>query len=225
MPTYSEPYGDGFSSPAPVRPMPNPSASQNRFAAVALAGFAGLLCTLVGCEEPAALEPTPPPPPPSPEVRFDRFMSELRRRVEGDGFTGTAIRGAKASLAGGYEVMSGKLVPPETSKGVYRAVVEIREQGSVTVLTPPADDEAPEGDGPVDPLAPPIEGLEELFPTDQPTTDPLVGPMTASPIETRAHSDTYRYELAYVDSRWRLKTEVDPKTFLAQAFKIALKRQ
>lgn len=186
--------------------------------------FLMILAVTIGCDQgEVEPEPEPPAPPPSPEVRFERLMSELRRRVEGPtGGATDSLSGGGATYTGGYQVLSGEITEPETDSGVHRAVIKIREAASFTVISLPQEEEAEETVEGFE--EEPIEGMEDLLPKS-PAVESGVAPGTASPIQTRAHTETHDYQLAYVDGRWRLKTDIPPQTFLAGAFRLALDRQ
>lgn len=200
----------------------SPASAQNT-AAAALILLISLFGLLLGCDPPAQQDPAPPTPP-SPEVRFERLVSELRRRVEGAPGASNAISEQGASYTGGYQVVGGKLIEPETPAGVYRAKIEIRETASFTVITIPDEppsvkktEEAPGGEL--------TEGIEDLLGPKSEAKAQRSGAIGPSPVSTQDHSETHKYDLAYVEGRWRLKTSIPKGTFLAGAFKLALNRQ
>lgn len=190
-----------------------------------------LLGVIVGCESRSetAASTTPPPPPPSPEVRFEKLLAELERRLGGDSVRRKAAKEGDSGgiYTGGYQITDSELVPPETSQGVYRATITIREQASFTVISLPNEDEqkAEEAEKPNEP---PIAGLEDLYGDEgiaeqqAGSNNPAIG---ALPIQTQDFSDSKTYELAYVEGRWRLKTKIPDNTFMSGVFELSLKRQ
>ena len=207
-----------------------PRATGSTLCIVLLALGACLVGT-TGCNNTETPAPVVAAPTPTPELRFKRFMDDFRRRVEGTTTGSQAVAtGGSTSYSSGYTIVSSEIIPPETSEGVHRATITIREKSSFTVINLPNDEEQqteakpkdkPRSD---DPLTQPT--AEDIL-LAEPTRDSGGNSLLDSPIQTRGHSDEHVYQLAYVDGLWRLKSDLDPETavFLAQAFRLALERQ
>lgn len=199
-----------------------------RLLAGRLLGLAGL-CLLLssgGCEDQSpAPAPAPPAPPPSPEVRWERFLTDFRSRLASNP-NGLPSYGGSDSYYGDYSVASSELIPPETENGVYRAKLVIKTKSSITVYNTEEDDPQPQN-GASNPAADAGDAaLKEILGVNVATESGGRPPLKA-PIETRDFAEEIVCELAYVENRWILKTELDPETsaFLSAAFRMALERQ
>ncbi|MEM9185063.1 MAG: hypothetical protein AAGB00_01045 [Planctomycetota bacterium] len=227
--------------------VPNNSRRASRapiFVVIAAAALCGLLGVLYATSAtPPATPRGPAAEPRSPEVRFERFLADLRNRLEGATGSFDTLSSDNTSYSGGYKVTSAEMIEPETRQGVYRAQVVVREQSNFTVVTLPSEDgDSPtnqledakrdptrfplgEGEGEIDRLLSGRgllgEARQQADAIDQNRPRPIAQP----PVATRTHVEMYHFGLAYVEGRWRLKTAIEPDTFLAEAFRIALTRQ
>ena len=166
-------------------------------------------------------------PPPTPEVRFERFMADFRRRIN-DPYDSNTHSSDGATYTGDYKVVGAELIPPETDDGIYRAKVSIGVESSFTLL-PPEESTESSGDEPKrDPLLAPDEPVRSLIPDEILNSDYGTGKgrsLPSSNVHTLDHDEVQHYEFAFIDGRWRAKFELELDTYLGKAFEVALKRQ
>ncbi|MEN1678374.1 MAG: hypothetical protein AAGJ46_02200 [Planctomycetota bacterium] len=177
-----------------------------------------------GCEKKPPPTPAPPQPPPSPEEKFEDFLSELRRRVEGEQLAPTSISSGNATYTGGYRVAEHVITKPETEEGSYHARVTITEQANYSYLSPVPEEpeEEPSRRGP---------GFQEdeegnlILEPDRAKAE-LRLRAADSPLKSHDQAERHEFELSFVDGEWRLRTSIpQDRPFLGAAFRLALSRQ
>lgn len=191
---------------------------------------------LVGCFLLALLVPTGcedsnqstarPAAPVTPEVRYERFINEFRRRVEEDTIHPNSFAAAGSSAQWSMTVED-ELHPPETEEGVYRATIKVISKSSFTVITLPDEgEEAGKEDDEDSKGQFELGTSEEILAGDEKVGGPRGFP--ASPLQTyEPKASETVYELVFVNDKWRLKTKPDPaeEQFVTEAFNLALSRQ
>lgn len=196
-----------------------------------------LLLAPVGCEQPPAPAPPVVKPPPTPEERFERFLTALKRWVESDE-TRVAVAQADAGVDPGTPVTSWRarvehrLLKPENPGDELRAEVAIRSKSKVSIVMPQPDEKEDDRKAKVAKreeqvsedaldLPPELRSLQK-----GPTADGL-DRLRSSPIVERKNERVSRYDLAYRDGEWVLLTQLDRENepFNSEAIEYALKQQ
>lgn len=200
--------------------------------AAALVGLAGLGAFVVsGCDgggsavaKPEALEA------PLPVQRFERIVEDLRESLGVDNQAPRRVPGGPGapSTEWSYELHD-KLVEPATSSENYRGVITITTKSTVTVYSraDEVDEGGSESESAKSSFGPSDEELAETG--EQPAADSGAGgasPLrSASPIKRHESDEVEKFELEYIDNRWRVLNPPDKDSALETIFEHAIDLQ
>ncbi len=151
---------------------------------------------------------------------------EFQRRLDSNPGVGDRYRGGGTSYNGNYQIAREELVKPATAGGVYRAQIDILVNSSFTVFqTEDPQVEEPQEERTPDAFASPEDELLDAMPGLEGVLRKPRTPIVSSAVQTRDDEETIVCKLAFVDGRWRLKTDLKDMLFLSAAFRLALEQQ
>lgn len=187
-----------------------------------------------GCDDRGAAVVAPAEPDsPLPEQRFERIVEDLKESLRVDDRAPRRVPGGPggASLEWSYR-LEDKLIEPQTNEENYRGVITITTESTTTLFS--RSDEEGEDDGESDQgssqsrsSSSPSGDEEEAAPTDSTSGGGEEGAPLGmrSPITRHESEDFERFELEYVDDRWRLLTPPEEDSALETMFQHALDLQ
>ncbi|MEO1496908.1 MAG: hypothetical protein AAFV43_07130 [Planctomycetota bacterium] len=190
----------------------------------------------VGCES-----ATPPPAAPpakkaeTPEQRFGRIVTALKRWVESDE-SRVQAPGTDLEIDPGTPVTSWqsrvehRLLKPAEPGGELRAEIAIRTNSTVSIVMPPPEEDAEEAAAKDRDEAASEDAVNlppELRSLQQGPSAGALDRLRTSPIVERNDERVSRYELAFRNDQWELLTELDRvnEPFNSGAIEHAMKKQ
>ena len=176
---------------------------------------------------------------PSPEESFETIMEMFHRRME-ETPIGFVVSGeSKRSTLTGKNEVSHEMIKPANPGDPYKAVVTVRSKSQYWVARTKEDDDSDREKAAKDAAARNDKAATESSEDKSKSIDPAVsvpGDSTRSHLSPIAgdrtalpssDDDTRKYELVYVNGRWKLVTELNPETeqSVQNAFNNALDTQ
>ncbi len=171
--------------------------------------------------------------PATPEEKFEKFLTELKKLVESRNSYSSVVPGLAADSGSPTTTLnwsakvSHQLVPPKEGKP-HRAMVTIYRNTEVTVVIPSNDSEEIEKERVQEEQEFKLakEYMPELVDANGVAGNP-VSKAAAPSIETLPDKDVTSYELEYQNGKWVLLTPIDgiEYPFTSSAFDMALRLQ
>jgi hypothetical protein len=161
----------------------------------------------------------------TPEERFQHILESFRRKVEDQPVGFVVSEGGSRTTMMGSNVVTSKLIPPETADGHFKAVITVTSQSRYSVRrTKTTGDDAEHDRGKnhgADPLADPKEkpGIGILEPdlggsahVDTVPSVPKSPQSEEDRVARRPNEDVRKFELEDDGEHWVLITKTNPKT-------------
>ncbi len=162
----------------------------------------------------------------TPEERFQHILESFRRKVEDQPVGFVVSEGGSRTTMMGSNVVTSKLIPPETPDGHFKAVITVTSQSRYSVRRTKSTTEDAEHDRSgkshgSDPLADPKEkqGVNILEPDlggsariDTVPAVPKSSQLEEDSVARRPNEDVRKFELEDDGQRWVLVTKTNPKT-------------
>jgi hypothetical protein len=212
-------------------------SNMNRFnISVALVVALLALIPAIGCQKKSAdtnaAKVAVPPAPPTPEESFATIVETFRRGVEEVpiGFFVQDSSGSQTMMTG-KNTVAHKLVPPQKEGDPLKAEIKVTSSTQYTLQRSTEQSEADKTDQPDDTGDSSNEADVEIFDSSVASAPNAASKPRATPGKLDAKSgsvlrqpNTFErtYELVYENGRWKLLTELDPKT--EESIKLAFDR-
>lgn len=184
---------------------------------------------VAGCNRSSGPAPGAVVAKPTPEESFNFIMETFRRRIEGppSGFVADNAGGGRSRLSASNKVES-EVFPPAKEGDPYRAEVTVYSAARFSLKRavdesgePAKKDESRSNQSGIPSLDNPVTGGNGVGILDPELVSSRgnepqarqTGPTAGESVVTRREEEEKRvFKLEYVDGRWRLLTQPDPKT-------------
>jgi hypothetical protein len=234
---------ENYRTPLPSEPSECQMNRPQRFAIVMLACALALGSLCVGCNESPPHQASQSDARPPAEKSFDEIAQIVRSALEtGVGGVQSGFVSEKANARSHFAVhndVTSQLIPPAAPGENYRATITVTSHTIYSLRHIPDSDKKSDqdkkktqgqnsGSNSTDDSqgANGVEAMDDSVTSSSKGSRPLPG-LPEDAVARRADEEVRTYELAYENSQWVLKTELDLKTELSvkNAFDYALKLQ